>query len=88
VTLSKACRGFALFLEDRQFPLSDGITGLPQRICVQLVYKNAVLKGLKLDLSNAESTTDSWATGSPCGSAELTRVWEANFAVKLSRING
>jgi hypothetical protein len=30
---------------------------------IQFVYKNAVLKGLKLDLSNAESTTDSWATG-------------------------
>ncbi len=28
-------------------------------ICVQLVYKKAVLKGLKMDLSNAESTTDS-----------------------------
>jgi hypothetical protein len=27
--------------------------------CVQLVYKKAVLKGLKLDLSNAESSTDS-----------------------------
>jgi hypothetical protein len=28
-------------------------------ICVQLVYKKAGLKGLKMDLSNAESTTDS-----------------------------
>ena len=56
--------------------------------CVQLVYKKAVLKGLKLDLSNAESTTDAWATGSPCGSAQLARVWEANFAVKRRRING
>jgi len=27
--------------------------------CVQLVYKKAGLKGLKMDLSNAESTTDS-----------------------------
>jgi len=27
--------------------------------CVQLVYEKAGLKGLKLDLSNAESTTDS-----------------------------
>jgi hypothetical protein len=27
--------------------------------CVQVVYKKAVLKGLKMDLSNAESTTDS-----------------------------
>jgi hypothetical protein len=31
---------------------------LPDR-CVQVVYKKAGLKGLKLDLSNAESTTDS-----------------------------
>jgi hypothetical protein len=36
---------------------------------VQLVYKSAVLKGLKLDLSNAESTTDSWATGPSAGLA-------------------
>ncbi len=28
-------------------------------ICVQLVYKKWVLKGLKMELSNAESTTDS-----------------------------
>ena len=28
-------------------------------ICLQLVYKKAGLKGLKMDLSNAESTTDS-----------------------------
>jgi hypothetical protein len=28
-------------------------------ICVQVVYKKAGLKGLKMDLSNAESTTDS-----------------------------
>jgi hypothetical protein len=28
-------------------------------ICIQLVYKKAGLKGLKMDLSNAESTTDS-----------------------------
>jgi hypothetical protein len=28
-------------------------------ICVQLVYKKAGLKGLKMDLSNAESTADS-----------------------------
>jgi hypothetical protein len=27
--------------------------------CVQVVYKKAGLKGLKMDLSNAESTTDS-----------------------------
>jgi hypothetical protein len=27
-------------------------------ICVQVVYKKAGLKGLKMDLSNAESTTD------------------------------
>jgi hypothetical protein len=27
--------------------------------CVQLVYKKAVLKGLKMGISNAESTTDS-----------------------------
>ena len=32
---------------------------LEVQFCVQLVYKKAVLKGLKLDLSNAESTTDS-----------------------------
>jgi hypothetical protein len=29
------------------------------KICVQVVYKKAGLKGLKMDLSNAESTTDS-----------------------------
>jgi hypothetical protein len=34
-----------------------GFTGSSRS--VQPVYKNAVLKGLKLDLSNAESTTDS-----------------------------
>src|SRR5690349_5423066 len=28
-------------------------------ICVQVVYKKEGLKGLKMDLSNAESTTDS-----------------------------
>jgi hypothetical protein len=28
-------------------------------ICIQVVYKKAGLKGLKMDLSNAESTTDS-----------------------------
>jgi hypothetical protein len=30
-----------------------------RRFCVQLVYKKAGLKGLKMDLSNAELTTDS-----------------------------
>jgi len=30
-----------------------------RRFCVQVVYKKAGLKGLKMDLSNAESTTDS-----------------------------
>jgi len=30
-----------------------------RRFCVQVVYKKAGLKGLKLDLCNAESTTDS-----------------------------
>jgi hypothetical protein len=43
-------------------------------ICVQLVYKNAVLKGLKLDLSNAESTTDSWATGPNIAEEPLTSI--------------
>jgi len=34
--------------------------GIPRStICVQVVYKKAGLKGLKMDLSNAESTTDS-----------------------------
>jgi len=32
---------------------------VPLTICVQVVYKKAGLKGLKMDLSNAESTTDS-----------------------------
>jgi hypothetical protein len=31
----------------------------PRGDCVHFVYKKAGLKGLKLDLSNAESTTDS-----------------------------
>ena len=31
----------------------------PADVCVQVVYKKAGLKGLKMDLSNAESTTDS-----------------------------
>jgi hypothetical protein len=35
------------------------IRGVQSDFCVQLVYKIAVLKGLKLDLSNAESITDS-----------------------------
>ena len=30
-----------------------------RQLCVQFVYKKAGLKGLKMDLSNAESTTDS-----------------------------
>jgi len=32
---------------------------VPRGDCVQVVYKKAGLKGLKMDLSNAESTTDS-----------------------------
>ena len=36
-----------------------GISDASVSICVQLVHKKAVLKGLKLDLSNAASTTDS-----------------------------
>jgi len=41
------------------------MTGNPEvmwhvpRVCVQIMYKKAGLKGLKMDLSNAESTTDS-----------------------------
>ncbi len=31
----------------------------PLAICVQLVHKEAVLKGVKRELINAESTTDS-----------------------------
>jgi hypothetical protein len=30
-----------------------------RRFCVQVLYKKAGLKGLKMNLSNAESTTDS-----------------------------
>jgi len=33
--------------------------GCSRAICVQVVYKKAGLKGLKMDLSNAESITDS-----------------------------
>jgi len=35
-TLSKACRGFALFLEGRNFALSDGDHGFTPRLSVQL----------------------------------------------------
>jgi len=40
--------------------VSDG-RSMPLTVdfCVQLVYKKAVLKGLKMGISNAESTTDS-----------------------------
>jgi hypothetical protein len=37
---------------------SNGVRS-SRRFCVQVVYKKEVLKGPKLDLSNAESTTDS-----------------------------
>jgi len=40
--------------------LSADLKCIPRStICVQVVYKKAGLKGLKMDLSNAESTTDS-----------------------------
>ena len=46
--------------------VSDPMTGnpevmwhVPRSDCVQVVYKKAGLKDLKMDLSNAESTTDS-----------------------------
>src|SRR5438445_7813700 len=42
--------------------------------CVQVVYKKAGLKGLKMDLSNAESTTDSWATGPNIVGEPLTSI--------------
>src|SRR6267154_2576324 len=44
------------------------------KICVQLVYKKAGLKGLKMDLSNAESTTDSLATGPNIAGGTFTTV--------------
>src|SRR6267154_4141082 len=44
------------------------------KICVQLVYKKAGLKGLKIDLSNAESTTDSLATGPNIAGGTFTTV--------------
>ena len=40
-----------------RFPGAD-LKGI-LRSCVQLVYKKVGLKGLRVDLSNAESTTDS-----------------------------
>ena len=41
-------------------PIENCLTvGCSRYFCVQLVYKKAGLKGLKMDLSNAESTTDS-----------------------------
>src|SRR5229473_3790977 len=42
--------------------------------CVQFVYKKAGLKGLKMDLSNAESTTDSQATGPNIAGEPFTSI--------------
>ncbi len=53
----------------RMHPATTTHANLTTMICVQLVYKKAVLKGLKMGLSNAESTTDSWATGPSAGLA-------------------
>jgi hypothetical protein len=48
----------AEFWEDYRQLRSSGVRS-SRRFCVQVVYKKAGLKGLKLDLCNAESTTDS-----------------------------
>jgi len=42
--------------------------------CVQVVYMKAGLKGRKMDLSNAESTTDSWATGPNIAGGTFTTI--------------
>ena len=48
----------AEFWEDYRQLRNSGVRS-SRRFCVQVVYKKAGLKGLKLDLCNAESTTDS-----------------------------
>jgi hypothetical protein len=52
--------GVAVYAEEREDLPCHPAPGLARRvaICVQLVYKKAGLKGLKMDLSNAKSTTD------------------------------
>ena len=48
----------AEFLEDYRQLRSSKVRS-SRRFCVHVMYKKAGLKGLKLDLCNAESTTDS-----------------------------